>query len=74
MKLQENEYDSGPRFCTPFPSGAIGAAFENAFVDEAYLDESEPEWLRNYEVPSIQQFSLEKRCLDIWDVRTVTVF
>lgn len=44
MELQENELDSGPRFCTPFPSDAIGAAFEKAFVDENYPDVCQPGW------------------------------
>lgn len=45
MKLRsENELDSGPRFCTPFPSDEIDKAFQKAFIIEAYVEESQHEW------------------------------
>ncbi|MCJ1464543.1 hypothetical protein MMC07_003156 [Pseudocyphellaria aurata] len=40
----EDKPDSGPRFCTLFPSDAIDKTIEKAFVDEEYEDEGPPEW------------------------------
>lgn len=45
MNLQsENELDSGPIFCIPFPSDEIDNAFDKALVDDAYPEVGRPEW------------------------------
>lgn len=46
----ENELDSGPDFCIPFPSDAIDKAFDKAFVDDAYPDIGPPKWVPYHHV------------------------
>ena len=40
----ENDLDSGPIFCIPFPADAIDGAFDKAFFRDAYPDVGPPKW------------------------------